>query len=190
MVVLDVREPEAVCGAYIPGSLSVPLSMIAGFAGWFLPYDRPIGLVIHAREELDEAVRQLVRLGYERIEAYLDGGLHAWEISGRDYSTLPAVHARELARRINDGASLTLLDVRSLDEWRQGRLPGATHVYVGKIDRRLEDIPPERPLVTFCGSDRRALIAASELRRHGFEQVEVCLGSMAACRAVGCPMEG
>jgi hypothetical protein len=33
---------------------------------------------------------------------------------------------------------------------------------------------------------RRAMIAASVLRRAGYEQVEDCLGSMSACKAVGC----
>jgi hydroxyacylglutathione hydrolase len=44
-------------------------------------------------------------------------------------------------------------------------------------------------VTTFCGSGQRAIIAASILERHGFENVEVCLGSMAACQAIGCPIE-
>lgn len=189
MILLDVREPEAVCGAHVPASLAIPLPMLPAFAGWYLPYDRPIGLVLHDYGELDPAVRHLLRLGYERIAAYLDNGLHAWEISGRDYATLPAVHVRELMRRMDANEPFTLLDVRSLDEWKQERLPGATHIYVGEIGQRLHEIPAQRPVTTFCGSGRRALIAASELRRHGFDEVEVCLGSMAACRAVGCRVE-
>ncbi len=189
MVLLDVREPEAVCGAHIPGSLAIPLSMLPGFAGWFLPYGRPIGLILDSYEELDQSVRHLLRLGYERVVGFLDGGLHAWETSGRDYATLPAVHARELVRRVDAREPFTLLDVRSLDEWEQGRLPGATHIYVGEISQRIGEVPAQRPVVTFCSTGRRALIAASVLRRHGIDQVEVCLGSMTACRALGCPVE-
>ncbi len=44
----------------------------------------------------------------------------------------------------------------------------------------------DRPITTFCGSGQRAIIAASILKRTGFNAVEVCLGSMAACRALGC----
>lgn len=185
MILLDVREPEAVCGAHIPASLAIPLPMLPAFAGWYLPYDRPIGLVLHGCEELDTAVRYLLRLGYECVVGYLDKGLHAWEISGRDFATLPAVHARELMRRIDAKEPFTLLDVRSLDEWKQGRLPGAVHIYVGEIGRRVDEVPTQQPVITFCGSGRRALIAASELRRRGFDRVEVCLGSMAAYRALG-----
>ncbi len=189
LVLVDVRSPEAVCGAHIPGSLAIPLPMLSAFAGWYLPYDRPLGLVVHDYQELETAVRHLLRLGFERIEVFLDEGLHAWEISGRDYDTIPAIHARELKQRIESGDEFTLLDVRSLDEWRQGRLPGAVHIYVGELDQKREQVPADRPIVTFCGSGQRALVAASVLKQKGFEDVAVCLGSMAACRAIGCPIQ-
>jgi rhodanese-related sulfurtransferase len=40
-----------------------------------------------------------------------------------------------------------------------------------------------------CGSGQRAIIAASTLKQHGFDQVEDSLGSMAACSAIGCPID-
>ncbi len=65
-------------------------------------------------------------------------------------------------------------------------LEGATHIYLGELPERIEDIPPERPVVTFCGSGRRAMIAASVLQRGGVEGVQNCLGSMQARKALGC----
>jgi hydroxyacylglutathione hydrolase len=188
LLLVDVRSPEAVCGAYIPGSLAIPLPMLSAFAGWYLPYGKTLGLVVHDYGELEPAVRHLLRLGYERVEAFLDEGLHTWEISGRDYDTLPAIHARELQQRIGADAS-TLLDVRTINEWRQGRLPGALQIYVGELGQMLDRVPRNRPIITFCGSGQRALVAASVLKLNGFDDVAVCLGSMAACRAVGCPIE-
>lgn len=188
MWAVDTREPEAVAGALLPDSLAIPLDMLPAFAGWFLPYDADIGLVTARAEDVETAVRRLVRLGYDRVVATLADGLHAWETAGLDYATIPALHARQLARRLNAGERFTLLDVRGRRELARERLPGATEIYLGHLPDRLAELPAARPVTAFCGSGRRAVIAASLLVRNGFDGVEVCLGSMAACRVVGCPI--
>jgi hydroxyacylglutathione hydrolase len=137
---------------------------------------------------VETAVRHLVRLGYDRVVGFLEG-LHEWETSGRDYDSVPAVHAKELKARLESGKAFTLLDVRSKEEFEQARLPKSTHIYTGQTPTRLDAIPRDRPITTFCGSGQRAIIAASILKGDGFENVEVCLGSMAACSAIGCPVD-
>jgi hydroxyacylglutathione hydrolase len=189
MVVLDVRAPEAIAGALIPGSIAIPLEMTPSFAGWYVPYDRPIGLVMADAATVEQAVRYLIRLGYDNIIGYLDDGLHAWETSGRHYHTIPAIHADTLKSRIENQADYVLLDVRSRDEYQSGHLPRTHHLYVGEVEQRYEEIPSARPVTAFCGSGQRAIIAASLLKKHGMDEVEVCLGSMAACRAIGCPLD-
>ncbi|MFZ0256421.1 MAG: MBL fold metallo-hydrolase [Gammaproteobacteria bacterium] len=189
MIVLDTRTPEAFAGAYIPGSLAIPLSMIPAYAGWFLPYDKPIGLVVDRYEDLETAVRYLVRIGYDDVRAYLDGGLHAWATQGRKYDSIPAVYAGDLKRSLEtEENNFILLDVRKQDEVAEGKLSGAKHIYLGELPQRLDEIPKDRPITTFCGSGQRAIIAASILKQHGYTDVADCLGSMAACQAIGCPM--
>lgn len=186
LVVLDVRSPEAVAGASLPGSVAIPLGMVPSFAGWLLSYDQDLGIVADRHEDVGTVVRYLVRLGYERVTLYLTDGLHAWQKSGRAYESIPVVHARDLKHRLETGAGFTLLDVRGRDEVEKVRLPDSQHIYVGELPERLAEIQGDRPITTFCGSGRRALVAASILKRSGFDDVEVCLGSMAACLAVGC----
>jgi hydroxyacylglutathione hydrolase len=187
-VILDVRSPEAIGGALIPGSLGIPLDMVPAFAGWFLPYDSDLLMVVDAYDEVKTAFRHLTRIGYDRVIGFLDDGLHAWEVSGRHYQTIPTVHTSELVRRINREEDFTLLDVRKEKEFQQARLPGALHVYVGELLENLHKVPKDRNTVTFCGSGQRAVIAATILKRAGYENVANCLGSMAACSAVGCPV--
>ncbi|MFO7958072.1 MAG: MBL fold metallo-hydrolase [Candidatus Brocadiia bacterium] len=185
-MVLDLRSPEANGGARLPGSLTIAMNMVASFAGWFLPYDRPVALVADDPEDAPVAVRNLHRLGYDDIAGYLQDGLHGWEITGRKFERIPQVTAQDLDRRIREGKELTLLDVRKKSEFENGHLEGAVHIYVGELLDRIEEVPGERPVVTFCGSGRRAIIGASVLRRAGIEEVENCLGSMQACEALGC----
>lgn len=187
-LILDTRSPEAFAGAFIPGSTSIPLDMIPAFAGYFLPYDRKIVLVVQNYEDVATAVLYLRRLGYDYIQGYIAGGLRVWESSGRSYDRIPAVHIDELVRRIQLGDDFTLLDVRGIDEVRQGRLPGSVHIYLGELRQRLDEIPRDRPVTTYCENGSRGVIAASILKQSGFEAVEDSLGSMAACMALGCPI--
>ncbi len=186
MQAVDTRSPEAFGGASILGCMSIPLTMLPAFAGWLLSYDSPIGLIMESSDDLDSALRHLYRLGYDNVAGYLAGGLHKWETEGRPYQSIPAIHATELRCRIESHEQFTLLDVRSEQEFNGGHLPNAVNVYVGELPTKIGQVPTEEPVVTFCDSGRRAAIAASILKGHGFENVQNCLGSMQACLEVGC----
>ena len=189
MIALDIRSPEAFAGAFIPGSLAIPVDMVPAYAGWFISYEKPVGLISDHLEDVDKAVRYLLRLGYDSIDGYLENGLTAWEVSGRRYDRIPAVHAAELVKRMQNEQAFTLLDVRKKEEVEAGRLPGSLHIFLGELPHKLDQIPRFKPVTTFCGSGQRAIIAASILKQHGFDEVEDSLGSMAACSAIGCPIE-
>ncbi|MFO8127059.1 rhodanese-like domain-containing protein [Yoonia sp.] len=188
-VIVDLRSPEAFAGAFIPGSLAIPLDMLPAYAGYLLDYEHDLILVPETLDQIPEAVRYLIRMGYDRLAGYLKGGMHAWEVSGRAYDRIGAVHASTLERRIKSDEEFTLLDVRKITEFRESQLKNATHIFLGDLQDRLDEIDKAKPIVTFCGSGRRAIIAASILKRHGFEQVEDSLGSMEACEEIGCPIQ-
>lgn len=189
MQVVDVRDPEAFAGAAIPGSLALPLNMLSAYAGYYLEYDKDIGLVADRPEAMEIARIRLHRLGYDRVACFLPSGLTSWEVSGRPYHRVPAVHVDELVNAIQEGEDFILLDVRKHEEVAQGMLPGAKHIFLGDLPDRVDELQRDKRIVTFCGSGQRAIIAASLLERAGFEQVEDALGSMAACEARGCPIQ-
>ncbi|MFO7655298.1 MAG: MBL fold metallo-hydrolase [Candidatus Krumholzibacteriia bacterium] len=185
-LVVDTRSAEAFAGAFIPGSLALPLTVLSDYAGWLLPYDRPLVLVADGPRQLDTSVRRLRRLGFDAVTGYLEEGLFAWETSGRAYDRIAAVHVQELAHRFGEGDEFTLLDVRKPEEFAAGHFPGARHIFLGELPHRVDEVPRGRPVTTFCGSGQRAIVAAAILKQHGFDRVEDALGSMAACRAAGC----
>lgn len=189
MVIVDTRSPEAFAGSFLPDSLSIPMDMIPSFAGWLLSYEDPIGLIMESSEHTDICVRYLLRLGFDSIAGYLGGGVSSWHVSGRMFDSITTIYAAELRERIESGEDFTLLDVRKIDEYEQKHLPRATHIYLGELPDRLDEIPRDKPIVTMCGSGKRAMIAASILKRAGFDDVADNLGSIAACSEIGCPME-
>tara|TARA_R110002049_G_scaffold188251_8_gene356631 strand:- start:1879 stop:3246 length:1368 start_codon:yes stop_codon:yes gene_type:complete len=185
-IVLDVRDAEAIATTLIPGSYGIPLDMVPAFAGWYLPYDRDIVLIVGCDHDIERAVLFLQRMGYVRITGFLAGGMTTWQTSGRRYDTLPAVHVDVLRQRADANADYTLLDVRSVDEFKMGHLRGAEHIYLGELAEKFDQLPKAHPVTTFCGSGQRALVAATILKRLGIDDVEVCFGSMQACKATGC----
>ncbi len=187
-LLLDLRSPEAYAGACIPRSLAIPLEMIPAYAGYLIVPERDIILVPGNLEQVQAAVTYLIRMGYERLTGYLTGGLHHWETQGMEFDRIGAVHARTLTDRLKKKEDFTLLDVRQINEFKAGHLNGATHIFLGELPERIQELDQNKPVVTFCGSGKRAIIAASILKQKGFSNVEDCLGSMEACTKIGCPI--
>ena len=92
---------------------------------------------------------------------------------------------QDLKQHIERGAPLQVLDVRSQEEWQQGAIPTAQHIYAPDLERRLDMLDPRKPVVTYCGSGYRASI----LQAHGFDQVFNLSGSMDAWQAAGYSLE-
>ena len=69
-----------------------------------------------------------------------------------------------------DGAAW--IDVREQDEWDEGAIPGAVHVPRGNLESRIEGVVPDRstPVVIYCASGNRSVVAAETLKALGYER--------------------
>ena len=188
-LIVDVRSKEAFAAAHIPGSFNIPFGPhLATWAGWVLPYERPILAVVDDPQEMIEIARCLLRVGFDRIEGYLEGGVDAWEARGYEFAGLRAVSVHELARQLRTGENPFVLDVRTEQEWQRGHIEGAHHIHGGLLEDRLGEVPEDRPVAVVCGSGYRASIAASFLKRAGHEEVSNVIGGMTAWANAGLPL--
>lgn len=80
-----------------------------------------------------------------------------------------------------------LLDVREDDEWQAGHAPGATHLAMGLVPSRLDEVPPERTVVCICRVGGRSGAVAAELAVAGFD-VRNLAGGMLAWERAGLPV--
>jgi molybdopterin/thiamine biosynthesis adenylyltransferase/rhodanese-related sulfurtransferase/molybdopterin converting factor small subunit len=73
-----------------------------------------------------------------------------------------------------------ILDVRTDDEWREGHLPGALHIDRGFLEMNVEDAAPDRsqPVLCYCASGTRSLLAARTLERMGYADVKSLRGGI------------
>ena len=106
-----------------------------------------------------------------------------------DPDSLEAVDAGELLQRVRDGA-VTLLDVRPADEYDAGHLPGALSIPPDEVERRLSDIPSDRPVIAYCRGPLcvYAMNAVKTLRTHGYDASRMSLG-VPQWRLAGHPVE-
>jgi hydroxyacylglutathione hydrolase len=187
-IVVDTSMPAPFGGAHIKGSYDIWVEGLAHFAGWFLPYDKPILLVLEDQNRLDEAVRCLARIGYDTVHGYLKGGIEGWYNAGFQIEKVALLSVFELKERLDRGEDLLVLDVRRQEEWDSGHIKGAMHIFVGEIQQRINEIPRDKPLAVHCTVGRRSGIAASVLLRAGFRSVYNVLGSITAWKHAGFPL--
>ncbi|MDL1944469.1 MBL fold metallo-hydrolase [Chloroflexi bacterium CFX2] len=168
VVVLDVRHNKPFGEGHIPNSYGIrhdaPLTT---WAGWLIPFGSRILLVAESADHRLSATRQLIRIGYDNLVGYLDGGIEAW---AREYpvETIPSMDARELRERLNE---VMLVDVRQRAEWDAGHIPGAIHFEGGRIAWEDLPFPHDKPLAIQCASGNRSMSAISVLRRRGYRNV-------------------
>jgi len=81
-----------------------------------------------------------------------------------------------------------LVDVRELDEWSEGHLPGAIHVPRGNLESRIERAADRtRPIILYCQSGNRSVFAAKTLADLGYENVVSLAGGYTDWKRNGYP---
>jgi hydroxyacylglutathione hydrolase len=187
-IILDTRGSLAFGASHCPNALSIWLAGLPSFAGWYIPYDRPI-LLVNDSDDPSQAVRLLLRLGYRNIGGYLAGGMLAWHTAGREAESIATFTVQSLCALLDGGEEPWILDVRSREELEQaGMITGAHHIHVTELPERMDEVPRDRAVTLFCGSGLRSMIAASLLKRAGVRDLSVVLGGIAGWRSVSCPI--
>ncbi len=188
-LVLDVREPHNYASAHIPRSLNVWLNGLPVYGGYAIPYGRPLILIAERQQEVDTAVRYLIRIGYEDIAGHLAQGMESWIKGGNPISVIAASTVHEVRRRLLAGDDMILVDLRDRRELDSGLIPGAMRLHLGELIGRSSELPADKEIVLFCGSGYRGGIAASMLRNSGIRNVRIMLGGFASWKANDYPVE-
>jgi len=186
-IVLDTRWELGFNSAHVPGALSIWEIGLSGWAGWFLTYDRPILLVTDSND-VSPVVRVLSRLGFDRVEGFLAGGMISWHSAGLPSQRIPTVTVQDLCHLLDEDGEAWILDVRSAAEVEEQAVPGSYHIHLSHLPERMAEVPRDRPVYIFCGSGVRSTVAASLLQRARYDNVTVALGGLSAWSSVRCPL--
>ena len=187
-VVIDCRPPDAFAAAHIPLSYNIWLQGLPAFAGWITDENTSMFLIVDEPQHIHEAITSLARIGLDRVEGVLAGGIEAWRNQGLAIERLGTTSAQECADRVRKGG-IRVLDVRDDYERKEKRIPESLHVYVGDLEEKIPPLPKDDELVVHCSVGHRGGLAASILRRSGFTNVYNLLGGIKAWEALNLPLD-
>jgi hydroxyacylglutathione hydrolase len=192
-IVVDTRSALEYAAGHVPGTLNIPLD--AGFttwAGWLLPFDRDIHLLVDATacaHCVDAAVRDLAMIGLDRVAGVFGvDALAAWTLDGGELATVQQTTPAEVARML--GAEGTIVvDVRGRAEWEAGHLPGVANIPVGLLAEHIDELRRGARVIVHCQAGARSAIAASVLEAHGLPDVVNMSGGYVGWQHAGLPTQ-
>lgn len=179
VTLVDGRPREQFAAGHIPGALGIELADDFGvWAGWVLPWNAPVVLVLEPEQDAAEAVTQLGRIGFDDVRGVLRG-VAGWRESGSALASYRLVDPATFANAMQRGETRQVLDVRSPAEWEAGHLAGSVHRYVPDLTGGAPDgLERADPVWVACASGYRATIAAGLLERAGYRPVQLARGGV------------
>ena len=170
-VLLDVRSYPAFSGTHIPNTWHIDLSgSFATQAGWVLPPDQEIMLVVEGKQQAEEATLQLRRVGFDTISGFLEGGMLAWGTAAFPISRVPVIPPEEGDSLVKSRKAI-LIDARSQEEWDHAHAEGSIHIPWHDLRTRYTELKSDQQYIVMCRGGQRASIAASILMMNGINHV-------------------
>lgn len=173
IVLLDTRGRKAFLAAHVPGSLLCELDyQFTNIAGSYVDEGTPIYLLVDD-ERVDNAVRQLLRIGLDDIRGYVTpADFAAYQAAGGSVSHIDSIDMATLEARRQAGG-VRILDVRGKVDFGDAHIPGAVNIAHTRLFVRLAELPRDLPVIVHCNSGARSAHAVALLERHGYAAVNV-----------------
>ncbi|WCE41472.1 MBL fold metallo-hydrolase [Brevibacterium sp. BDJS002] len=165
--VVDTRHNTLVHEGTATGALNIPAgNKSASYGAWAMDPEtdqRPLVLLAPDSETATGMWDHLIRVGIDKVAGYITS------LNG-----LPAYVPETLAPADMAGFDAAmLLDVRNMSEHTAGHIPGSVQLNAGRVLWHTEKLPADGVIVSYCQSGVRNSVAASALRRAGFNVVEL-----------------
>ncbi len=81
------------------------------------------------------------------------------------------ISARDAKALLDANKNVYLLDVRTPQEYSQGKLAGSVLIPIGEFERRINEVPKNKTIVVYCAVGSRSKPVASFLARQGYKDV-------------------
>ncbi len=101
-------------------------------------------------------------------------------LAGQEADRKMEISPSEIAKRLQRGEQIPLLDVRSREEWDAVHIDGSVFFTQELMQKILSEWPREREFVFYCHHGLRSLDAASFFAGHGFQNARTMTGGIDA----------
>jgi len=201
---LDVRSAEEFSKEYIEGANHIWIEEFWGRVAE-LPQDKDTAIVVYCQTGYRGGIATVALnlLGYTNVRN-LAGGLNAWKaaelpvVAAFDLNTslgaflaaqpdtFSALRPGDFKAELDAAAELTIVDVRSGDEYAEGHVAGAINIPINELTDHLDMLPNlDAAVVVYCGSGHRSAMAMSALQLLGYKNVRSVLTGSAGFEVAG-----
>jgi hydroxyacylglutathione hydrolase len=168
-VVIDTRERTAFMNGHLKGTLlSTYNKAFNTVVGSYVEEDEDIYLVIE-EDNLEEAVRDLIRIGLDNIKGYVTPDeLEQYLAGAIDVESVDTITFDDASKLVEE-TEYQALDVRKLTEYNEGHVPGAFNIAHTRLLDRKEELDKDKTWLVYCRTGSRASVASSLLHRDGYK---------------------
>lgn len=163
--IIDTRNKNVFTKGFIPKSINIQNNnSFATWCGWLIEYNEPF-ILVAPEGEVEELTRKLMRIGLDQIQGFVED-VSVWNELGLSLETREDIGLEEMKALVNK-PNVQVVDVRGASEFKAGHINGATHVFVGTIEKHLDKIDSSKEVVIHCQAGDRSSIASSLLAKNG-----------------------
>ena len=196
--ILSVRKAEDYNKGHIEGASNIPFAKGMASAFGDLPKDKTIVVYCYTGQTAGQVTAGLRLMGYDAVS--LNGGMgtaanapQGWANNGFPvvsdvsikldalYASMPEhmykIPEKDFVAKVVAGEAMTILDIRSAEDYGKGHVKGAVNVPWGPaIAENLGNISTDKPVYIYCYTGQTAGQAVVTLNLAGIEAKSVNLG--------------
>lgn len=184
-LIIDSRTPSVFSSGHISGALNVGLDGF--FAVWIGTLVKDLNtriLLVSEKEQEEDTIVRLARVGYENVIGYLDGGMDAWVNTAFSSDNIDSCCPSKF-KLVHE--SFNVLDVRTAVEFSEGHLSNAINIPLAELQNHIDELDSNKTYYVHCKSGYRSVIAISILKKAGIRNViNVKKGYDAITNDIGC----
>lgn len=184
IVLLDLRESDAVKKGRIPRSINIPYDNLEDHM-FEIPLKAPVVIYSDNSEDVSDAYYELKEDGIKNVSMVV-GNYQGWVSAGGKTESGPG-YLTEInwVRKLGKGevplddfkkavlgelSNTFVLDVRNVEEVQElGIFKNTVNIPLDEISKRLAEVPKDKRIFIHCSTGTRAELASRELKKNGFD---------------------
>lgn len=91
---------------------------------------------------------------------------------------MKSITPQEVEQQLKEGKQLNIIDVREADEVASGHIPGITHIPLGVLEFRMNELDKNKEYIMVCRSGGRSGQATMFLDNQGYNVTNMTGGMM------------
>jgi len=173
LIVIDTRNKNEVAIGQIPGSLHIENGKsFSTWLGSLIDYQHQIVLVTD-ENYMEDLTRKMMRIGMDNIYGFVIS-LNKMNVA-LEKSDL--INIEGLKNHLNK-KDVQIIDVRTESEYDKGHIKGVENIVLTLLEKNLQKISRDKPIIVHCQSGLRAAMAYSILKRNGIKNLSIYLGGI------------